>query len=59
MPSESVAPDESGATENRKIDRVRALLTEALEIVDDLNLSPEIGAKLQEAISALHESPQT
>jgi len=35
--------------------RARALLTEALEIVDKLKLSPEIGARVQEAISALEE----
>jgi hypothetical protein len=55
MPSESAAPDESAA-ESQNIEKIRALLTEALEIVDNHNLSPEIGAKVQEAISALESS---
>jgi hypothetical protein len=55
MPSESAAPDESAA-ESQNIEQVRALLTEALEIVDNLNLSPEIGARIEEAISALESS---
>lgn len=37
------------------MERALALLAEALEIVDALNLSPEIGARVQEAISALEE----
>ena len=35
------------------IDRVLALCAEALEISDGLNVSPEIGARLQEVICAL------
>ena len=53
MPSESVAHDDSGALRKQSIERIRGLLTEALEIVDALDLSPEIGARIQEAISAL------
>ena len=55
MPSESAVQDESGAPRDQSVERALALLAEALEIVDGLNMSPEIGARLQEAISALEE----
>lgn len=35
------------------VDRALALLTEALAVVDALNGSPEIGARLQEVIELL------
>jgi hypothetical protein len=37
------------------IERARALCAEALEICDALNLPPEIGARIQETISALEQ----
>jgi hypothetical protein len=37
-------------------DRARALCAEALQICDELGLSPEIGARLQEVITALEKS---
>lgn len=55
MPSESTAPDGSGSAGNEGVQRVLALIAEAIEIVDELSLSPEIGAKLQEAINAIDE----
>jgi len=55
MPSESAGQDSSGAAGDQSVERALALLAEALEIVDALNLSPEIGARVQEAISALEE----
>jgi hypothetical protein len=58
MPSESVARNESGAPTDRSVERALALLAEALEIVDALNLSPNVGARLQEAISALEDNPR-
>ena len=53
MPSESAAEDASGSTTD--VERILALLNEALEAVDDLDLSPEIGARLQEVISSIEE----
>lgn len=38
---------------DQSVERALAHLTEALQIIDALSLSPDIGAKLQEAISAL------
>jgi hypothetical protein len=58
MPLKSAAPDES-ASESQNIQQVRALLTKALELVDNLNLSPEIGARIQEAICALESSSES
>lgn len=55
MPSQSTVPDGSGSAGNDGVERVLALIAEALKIVDELNLSPEIGAKLQEAINAIDE----
>ena len=57
MPSKSAAQVASTSPQDRSLERVLALLTEALEIVDVLKLSPEIGAKLQETISALEAGP--
>ena len=57
MPSEPAVRDASDAPGGRSVEQVLALLTDALEIVDVLKLSPEIGAKLQEAIHALEASP--
>jgi hypothetical protein len=55
MPSEQAAHGASGAPEDQTVERVLALLAEALEIADALKLSPEIGAKLQEVIIAIEE----
>ena len=38
------------------VDRARALCAEALQICDELGVSPEIGARLQEVIMALEKS---
>lgn len=56
MPLESAVRDAGGTPGDQTVERVQALLAEALEIVDALKMSPEIGARLQEAISALEES---
>ena len=56
MPSEQAVQGARGAPEDQNVERVLALLTDALEIVDGLKLSPEIGAKLQEVITAIEES---
>ena len=37
-------------------DRAHVLCAEALQICDELGLSPEIGARLQEVITALEKS---
>jgi hypothetical protein len=39
------------------VERAKALCTEALEICDALDLSPEIGARLQHVICSLEECP--
>jgi len=41
------------------IERARELCAEALEICDRLNLSNEIGAKIQEAIAAIDNTPKS
>lgn len=46
-----------GNAKGRSIDRARSLCAEALEICDTLNVSPEIGARLQEVIGALEAVP--
>jgi len=56
MSEGSAAHDESGPLGDQSVERALALLSEALEIVDALNLSPDIGAKLQEAFSSLETS---
>ena len=56
MPSEQAAPDASGVPENQTVERVLALLADALQTADELKLPPEIGAKLQEVIIAIEES---
>jgi hypothetical protein len=41
------------------IERARALCVEALEICDSLHLSHEIGARIQEAIGAIDNTPRS
>ena len=48
--------DSFGSDTKPDIERARALCAEALEICDSLNLSHEIGAKIQEAITAIDQS---
>ncbi len=54
MPSESAVLDGSGAPEG--VERIVELLSDALAGIDALNLPPEIGARLQEVITAVKES---
>ena len=56
MPSEQAAQDASGVPDNQAVERVLAILADALQTVDDLKLPPQIGAKLQEVIVAIEES---
>lgn len=60
MPSEQAVQGASCAPEDqnleRVLERVLALLADALETADASKLSPEIGAKLQEVITAIEES---
>ena len=56
MSSEQAVQGGSGAPEDQNVERVLALLADALETADALKLSPEIGAKLQEVITAIEES---
>ena len=54
MPSETAAQDGSGAPEG--VERILELLSDALSGIDALNLPSEIGARLQEVITAVEES---
>lgn len=56
MPSEQAVQGASCAPEDKNVERVLALLADALETADASRLSPEIGAKLQEVITAIEES---
>lgn len=56
MSADSAVHDSNGTGSTKSIEQVRALCLEALEICDALNLAPEIGAKLQEVLTALEEN---
>ena len=51
--SGSAAPETDGSSDDRGAQRALALLSEALGILDAHEYPPEIGARLQEVISAL------
>jgi hypothetical protein len=51
----SVASEAGGSRGIDGVERVRALLSEALEIVDAEEMPPEIGARLSDVLSALEE----
>ena len=53
MTAGSAVQETDGTSGNHSLERALALLTESLEIIDALQLSPEIGARLQEVISSL------
>lgn len=55
MSADSAVHD-SNSTEKPSVDHAIAFCAKALEICDALDLSPEIGARLQEVIHALEES---
>jgi hypothetical protein len=55
MSAGSTVRESRGTDSKPDIERARALCAEALEICDALNLPPEIGARIQEAISALEQ----
>ena len=59
MSAGSTVRDANESDSKPSIERARVLCAEALEICDALNLSPEIGARLQEVINALDESEKT
>ena len=59
MSAGSTVRESNGTDSKPDIRRARALCVEALEICDELNLSPQIGARLQEVINALDESDET
>lgn len=57
MSANSAARNSNGtADEKNAIDRAHALCAEALKICDALELSPDIGARLEDVITALEES---
>lgn len=47
--------DSNNRGDEPRIEQARALCAEALQICDALELSPEIGARLQDVIIALEE----
>lgn len=53
------SPDSNGPHEDRTIERVLLLLGDALQIVDDWEDCPEIGARLQHVIDCVGERRQT
>lgn len=55
--SQGVVPQQEGSADGPKDDwqRVGALLSDALALIDALALPPEIGARLQEVIDAVAE----
>ncbi len=59
MSAGSTVRESNGTDSKPDIGRARALCVEALEICDELKLSPQIGARLQEVINALDESDKT
>ena len=50
------AQDTNGVPGAGRVARLLALLREALELVDELDSSPEIGARLQEVITAVEQA---
>ena len=56
MPSEQAVQGARGVPEEQTVERLMALLADALEIADALKLCPEIAAKLQEVIIVIEES---
>jgi hypothetical protein len=48
--------DINGKSGNPSREQLLAYLSDALKLVDELNLSPEIGARLQEVIGAIEQS---
>jgi hypothetical protein len=55
--SNSVVRDVPGPDRKQRIEQARELCAEALEICDSLNVSPEIGARLQEVLDAFENCP--
>ena len=58
MQADSAIQGANDTSGNQSVEQALAHLAEALGIIDALGLSPEIGAKLQEAISAIEEGPR-
>ena len=58
MQADSAIQGANNTPENQGVEQVLGLLADALGIVDAFKLSPEIGARLQEAISAIEEGPR-
>ena len=56
MPVDSAVCNSAGPGSEKSVDRARLLCREALDICDELGLSPEIGARLQEVITALEKT---
>lgn len=52
----AIAQDTNGESANDCVDQLLGHLSAALKLVDELNLSAEIGARLQEVITAIEQS---
>jgi hypothetical protein len=49
------SPDAAGPNEDRTVERVLLLLSDALKIIDDWDDCPDIGARLQHVIDCVEE----
>ena len=56
MSADPAVRDTNSSEDEHSVDRARALCAEALQICDALQLSPEIGARLEEVVTALEKS---
>lgn len=56
MSTGSAVQASDGTSGESSVERARSLLAEALEIIDALKMSPEIGAKLQDVITSLDDA---
>lgn len=45
--------DASGDSQRASLDRVKSLIEDALQIIDQACVAPEIGARLQEIVDSL------
>lgn len=50
--------DLDGTAVEYTLDGARDLLTKALEVIDALGVSPDVGARLQEVIDSLEQNPE-
>lgn len=56
LPSITLATDAPGIPNGPSIEKALSFLSQALSVLDSLDISPEIGARLQEVITALEDN---